>query len=98
MSAPLYNTDILGLAASIPYQERLTDPMGSAEKRSPVCGSRVTVDVDLDPDGNVRAVGMLVRACALGQASSSLLAAEVIGKSPEALAAARDALAAWLAG
>lgn len=98
MSAPLYNARILRLAASIPYAERLPAPMGSSEKRSPICGSRVTVDVDMGADGRVRAVGMLVRACALGQASSALLAADVIGRTPAEVAAARDALAAWLAG
>lgn len=98
MSAQLYNAEILRLAAAIPHHERLPDPMGSSEKRSPVCGSRVTVDVDLDEAGRVRAVGLLVRACALGQASSSLLAAEALGRSPEELAASRDALTAWLAG
>lgn len=94
MTATLYNTEILRLAATIPYQERLADPMASSEKRSPICGSRVTVDVNVDADGRVREVGMLVRACALGQASSSLLAAQVVGRSPEEIAAARDALAA----
>ncbi|WP_119036508.1 iron-sulfur cluster assembly scaffold protein [Hephaestia caeni] len=98
MTAPLYNTDILRLAASIPYHERLPAPMGSAEKRSPVCGSRVTVDVDVDEEGRVAAIGMLVRACALGQASSALMAANAIGRGAEDLAAARDALAAWLRG
>jgi NifU-like protein involved in Fe-S cluster formation len=98
VNAPLYNTEILRLAATIPHHERLVDPMGSAEKRSPVCGSRVTVDVNVDEEGCVSEVGLLVRACALGQASSSLMGAHVIGRSPEELAAARDALAAWLAG
>jgi NifU-like protein involved in Fe-S cluster formation len=98
VSAPLYNGAILRLAASIPYQERLPDPMGSSEKRSPVCGSRVTVDIDLGADGRVRAVGMLVRACALGQASSALFAANAVGRTPAELAVARDALTAWLAG
>ena len=98
MNVPLYNTEILRLAATIPHHDRLPDPMGSAEKRSPVCGSRVTVDVNVDAGGRVSEVGLLVRACALGQASSSLLGASVIGKSPEELAAARDALTAWLAG
>ncbi len=97
MTAPLYNADILRLATSIPYQERLADPMATSEKRSPICGSRVTVDIDVDDDGRVSAVGLLVRACALGQASSSLLGASVIGRTPEEIAAARDALAAWLA-
>jgi NifU-like protein involved in Fe-S cluster formation len=98
MNAPLYNTQILRLAATIPHHERLTDPMATSEKRSPICGSRVTVDVDVDGEGRVSNVGLLVRACALGQASSSLLAANVIGRSAPELAAARDALAAWLAG
>lgn len=98
MDAPLYNNEILRLAASIPYHERLAAPMGTSEKRSPVCGSRVTVDVNLDEQGRVAGLGLLVRACALGQASSALMARHAIGKSPEELADARDALAAWLAG
>ena len=49
-------------------------------------------------DGRVSAVGMLVRACALGQASAALMAAEVVGRTPEELAEARDQLTAWLAG
>lgn len=98
MNAPLYNAEILRLAASIPHHERLTHAAATAEKRSPVCGSRVTVDVGVDEQGRVDAVGLLVRACALGQASASLLAAHILGRTPEELAAARDALAAWLAG
>lgn len=97
MNAPLYNTQILRLAASIPFQERLEAPAGTSEKRSPVCGSRVTVDIDM-ADGRVSAVGMLVRACALGQASASLMAAHVVGRSAAELAEARDQLTAWLAG
>lgn len=98
MSAALYNTEILRLAASIPHHQRLADAMGSSEQRSPICGSRVTVDVTLGADGRVDAAGLLVRACALGQASASLLAQDLVGRSPGELAAARDALAAWLAG
>jgi NifU-like protein involved in Fe-S cluster formation len=98
VSAPLYTTDILRLAASIPHHARLTDPQGTSEKRSPVCGSRVTVDLALGPDGRVSEVGLLVRACALGQASAALLGAEIIGRTPDELAAARDRLTRWLAG
>jgi NifU-like protein involved in Fe-S cluster formation len=98
VSEPLYTTDILRLAAAIPHHQRLVAPDASSEKRSPVCGSRVTVDVALGPDGRVAEVGLLVRACALGQASSALLAAHVIGRDAGELAAARDALASWLAG
>lgn len=97
MSAPLYNAEILRLAAEIPHHNRLDAPHATAERRSPICGSRVTVDVSLGEDGRVAEVGLLVRACALGQASASLLAAEVIGRTPEELGRARDALATWLA-
>jgi len=97
MNAPLYNHEILRLAASIPFDARLDAPMASVEKRSPVCGSRVTVDVEMQ-DGRVAAIGMLVRACALGQASAALMHAHAVGRSAEELAAARDQLTAWLAG
>ncbi|MES3109133.1 iron-sulfur cluster assembly scaffold protein [Sphingomonas aurantiaca] len=97
MSAPLYNAEILRLAATIPHHERLPVPMATAEKRSPICGSRVTIDVAVDAEGRVSEVGLLVRACALGQASSSLLAANILGRTPAELAAARDGLTTWLA-
>lgn len=98
MTAPLYNTEILRLAASIPHHQRLPNPMASVEKRSPVCGSRVTVDVDLDGSGRVAALGMQVRACALGQAAASLMGAHAIGRTPAELDATRAALTRWLAG
>lgn len=97
MNAPLYNQQILRLAASIP-PDRLAAPMAVVEKRAPVCGSRVTVDVDVDSAGRVAAIGLLVRACALGQASSALMATHAPGRTAAELAAARDSLAAWLAG
>jgi NifU-like protein involved in Fe-S cluster formation len=97
MNAPLYNERILRLTTEVP-DRRLDAPMASSEKRSPICGSRVTVEVNLGADGRVSEIGMLVRACALGQASSALLAAHVVGRSPEELAIARDTLTAWLAG
>lgn len=98
MNAPLYNSAILRLAASIPHHRRLTDPQASVEKRSPTCGSRVTADVRLDGEGRLAELGLEVRACALGQASASLLAAHAVGRTAPELAAARDALVAWLAG
>lgn len=98
MSAALYNATILRLATSIPHQERLEQPQATAERRSPVCGSRVTIDVVLDDAGRVVQLGQLVRACALGQASASLMGAHAIGRTPSELADARDALAGFLAG
>lgn len=72
--------------------------MASIEKRSPVCGSEVAVDVVVDDAGRVVALGQWVRACALGQASAALMGAHAVGKSVDELAAMREALAAWLAG
>jgi NifU-like protein involved in Fe-S cluster formation len=98
VTTALYNRDILRLAASIPHQFRLERPQASVEKRSPVCGSRVTVDVVLDEKGRVAEFGQEVRACALGQASASLMGAHALGRTEAELESARDALAAFLAG
>jgi NifU-like protein involved in Fe-S cluster formation len=98
MSAALYNSTILRLATTIPHHERLADPAATAERRSPVCGSRVRVDVRLDEAGRVESLGQDVRACALGQASAALMGGHAIGRSADELAAARDALAAFLQG
>ncbi len=98
VSSALYNRDILRLAASIPHQRRLDHPQASVEKRSPTCGSRVAIDVVLDGDGRVVELGQEVKACALGQASASLMGAHALGRSGAELAAARDALAAFLDG
>ena len=96
MSASLYNTDILRLAASIPHHQRLADPHASAEKRTAVCGSRVIADVKVDGEGRLAAMGLEVRACALGQASASLLAAHALGKPVDELITARERLIAYL--
>ena len=98
MATPLYTLEILRLAASTAQWERLPAPGGSADKRSSVCGSRITVDVALDADGRVSELGQEVRACALGQASAALMGAHAIGLSAGELATARDALRLWLAG
>ena len=98
MSSALYNTRILKLATSIPHQVRLSQPQGTSERRSPICGSRVTVDVMLDRDGRIVELGQEVRACALGQASASLMGAHAMGRNLAELEEARDALTAFLAG
>jgi NifU-like protein involved in Fe-S cluster formation len=98
MSAPLYNPAILRLATSIPHQQRLVDPHATVEKRSPVCGSSVTVDVRMGADSRVVALGQAVHACALGQASAALMGQHAIGRSAGELRDAHAALAAFLAG
>ncbi len=76
----IYNKRILELASDIPHGERLDAPDASATAVSKLCGSKVTVDVKLDGDLVVD-YGADVKACALGQASSSIMARHVIGAS-----------------
>jgi NifU-like protein involved in Fe-S cluster formation len=91
----LYSGRILELAASIPHQGRLAAPMGTAKKRSPLCGSTITADVMVD-DGRISEFAQDVKACALGQASASILGRVVLGRNRAELEAARDALRAML--
>lgn len=96
MASALYTTDILRLAASIPHLGRLGPPAHSVDRRAPVCGSRIVVDVQLDDAGRICAFGQDVRACALGQASACLLGAHVLGQSGAELGQIAADLAAWL--
>ena len=98
MTAPHSTRAILRLAAAIPHLGRLPGAEASVEKRAPVCGSSIIVDVALDGEGRLAALGQEVKACAFGQASAALMGAHASGRSPAELADARDALAAWLAG
>ena len=93
----LYSGRILALAADIPHLGRLAAPQGTARKRSPLCGSTVTVDVVLR-GGRVAEFGQEVRACALGQASAALLGQVVVGCRLADLEAARNAVAQMLKG
>ncbi len=94
----LYSRDILRLASAIPNLGRLEHPQASSEKSSKLCGSRVVVDLDLDGEGRVVALGQEVKACALGQASASLMAAHALGRTGFEIEEARSALADYLAG
>ena len=85
----VYNKRILELAAEIPRQGRLPHPDASATAHSKLCGSTVTVDLVLR-DGQVADFAHDVKACALGQASSSIMARNIVGSTPEELRALRD--------
>ncbi len=95
MLSDIYNRRVLELAADIPRQGRLDQPQASAKAHSKLCGSTVTVDLNL-ADGKVSDFAHDVRACALGQASSSLMARHVIGATPEELRGLREAMVAML--
>ena len=85
----IYNRKILGFAADIPRLQRLAHPDATAVAHSRLCGSKVTVDVALK-DGQVSDFGHEVKACALGQASSSIMARHVMGSTPDELRSLRQ--------
>ncbi|MGA9252118.1 MAG: iron-sulfur cluster assembly scaffold protein [Roseobacter sp.] len=91
----LYSGRILALAADIPHLARLDAPMATVKKRSPLCGSAVTVDLAME-DGRVSEFGQDVKACALGQAAAAVTGAAVIGRTLPELEQARDSLRAML--
>ena len=95
MLSELYNKRILEFAGNIPRLGRLTAPGGTATAHSKLCGSTVTVDVAVT-DGRVSDFAHEVRACALGQASSAIMARNVVGASLPELRALRDCVRGML--
>ena len=85
----IYNKRIIELAGNIPRLGRLTDPDASATAHSKLCGSTVTVDLKMDGD-TVTDFAHEVKACALGQASSSIMARNVIGSKADELRNLRE--------
>ena len=98
MNAPLYTTDILRLAASLAEPCELERNDRYAELRSPTCGSRVAVTIQLDESGAIQRLTQTVHACAFGQASAALMEKSAIGRGHDEAAQALLALSAWLAG
>ncbi|MGZ9809793.1 iron-sulfur cluster assembly scaffold protein [Pseudoroseicyclus sp. H15] len=93
----LYSSRILGLTADMPRLGKLESPDGEARRRSPTCGS--TVHVTLAWDGShVTDYAQEVKACALGQASASVVGGVVVGLDEPTIRKGRDELAAMLAG
>lgn len=85
----VYNTRILELAGSIPRIGRMAQPDASATAHSKLCGSTVIVDLKMDGD-TVTDFAHDVRACALGQASSSIMARNVVGAKADELRKLRE--------
>ena len=91
----LYSGKILELAADIPRTARLLTADATVKKRSPLCGSTVTVDLVMR-DGRVADYGQDVKACALGQAAASVVGAAIVGCDATQIRTARDQLHAML--
>lgn len=98
MNAPLYTTEILRLAASLPEPVSLERIDGAATERSPACGSVVTTQLMLGEDGRVEAFSQQVQACAFGQAAAAIVANGAHGRDLADVRAALEQLDAWLSG
>lgn len=91
----LYNKAILTLAGNIERSGRLTDPDATVFLDSPLCGSRITVDIKMQDD-KVTDYAAEVKACALGQAASAIMAKHVIGQTRPQLREVAEAIRAML--
>jgi NifU-like protein involved in Fe-S cluster formation len=87
----IYNKRILSFAGSIPRLGRLESPDATATAHSRLCGSTVTVDLRMDGDV-VTDFAHEVKACALGQASSSIMAHNVVGAHAGELREVRETM------
>ncbi len=89
----LYNRDILRLATALVANDHIENPDGTAEVRSPVCGSRMQADISTDANGHIAGLALRANACALGQASAAILRQNADGLSLSVLNEIRDGIA-----
>jgi NifU-like protein involved in Fe-S cluster formation len=94
----LYTTEILMLAASLTEARTLEREDGTAELRSPTCGSRVRTSVQVGPAGCIEAISQQVHACAFGQASATIVEQGAKGRTAADVKQAAHEIAAWLDG
>ena len=97
MTPAIYTTEILRLAASLQGPRELERIDGGAELRSPTCGSRVSISVQLDRDRRIEALSQHVHACAFGQASAALDEQHAIGRAHDEVGDALVLVSRWLA-
>ncbi len=98
MSGELYSIEVLRMAASVADFPLLAQSDFVEERRSPTCGSRVTVSLLLDADGRIGAIGLDAKACALGQAAAAILANGAIGADRTIIETVSEGWRAYLAG
>lgn len=91
----MYNARILEFAGNIPHIGRLEAPDATAKAHSKLCGSTVLVDLKMQ-DGLVTDFAHEVKACALGQATSSVMARHIIGSTEAELRALQAQMTAML--
>ena len=98
MNNPLYTTELLRLAASLQEAHELEREDGFSDLRSPTCGSRIRLAVQLDCERRVEALSMTVQACAFGQASAALVEQHGRGQTREGVFQAIVRVNGWLSG
>ena len=91
----LYSKDVLRHAATITRTERLHAPQASAHRVSPICGSRISIDLQMT-DNIITDYAQDIHACALGQAAASIVAANIVGQTPQQLAVAAQQMRTML--
>ncbi len=91
----IYNTRILELAGAITHNERLAHPDASATAHSKMCGSTVSIDLNIQA-GRVSGYGQTIKACLLGQAAASVIGREIVGSTPDELRAVAAQMRAML--
>ena len=91
----IYNSRILEFAGNIPRIGRLDDADAEASAHSKLCGSKVRIWLKMEDD-RVTDFAHDVKACALGQASSSVMARHVGGATVAEVRRAREDMLAML--
>ena len=94
----LYTAEMLAAAVDLANYPAFPDADRHGHARAPTCGSTIAMDLALTHDGEIARVGMLVHACAVGQAAASIFADNAAGRSPEQIGTAKEQISAWLAG
>ena len=91
----LYTNNILELASTIPITTRLKHPDISVTKRTAICGSSITLDLNIS-EAKIREVGLDIKACALGQASACIFLTHAIGTNIDTILELRKNLKVFL--
>ena len=91
----LYTNNILELASTIPITTRLEHPDISVTKRTAICGSSITLDLNIEK-AKIREVGLDINACALGQASACIFITHAIGTDIDTILELRENLKTFL--
>ena len=91
----LYTNNILELAANVPVTTRLKQPDVTVTKRTAICGSSITLDLNIS-DYKISEVGLDIKACALGQASACIFLTHAIGTDIDTISELRKNLKTFL--